>query len=283
MRHMKGFFQGILVGIGGIAPGLSGSVMLLILGLYEKTINAISSPFKDFKKTIIFLVPLMLGFGIGVITFSKTVEYLLINFEFQTRYLFLGLVMGTVPLFYKYVKKKGLNPKHYLVIILSAIVGIILFSFDSTLFSQIKNPNVLQSVLLGVAVAGSSIIPGVDSAVILSAFGLYELYVNSIAHFNLSVLLPAGAGLILGVFLISRIMNYFICRFYASTFSVIFGLFISIIPKVLNESCSIKSFEDEVLAILLILVGFLLSFYLGDIKNNNKKISEFFQKRKNPI
>lgn len=283
MKHIKRFLQGILVGIGGIAPGLSGSVMLLILGLYERTINAISSPFKDFKKNVIFLAPLLLGFGTGAIIFSKMVEYLLANAEFQTRYLFLGLVAGTVPLFYKSVKKKGFKSRYYLVIILAAMAGILLFSVDGTLFSQIENPNVLQSVLLGVAVAGSSIIPGVDSAVILSAFGLYELYVNSVANFNLSVLLPAGVGLIVGVLLISKIMDYFIRRFYTSTFSVIFGLFLSIIPKVLNESCSIKSFRDGILAILLTLTGFLLSFYLGDIKNNNKKISDFFEGRKNPM
>lgn len=34
------FLKGLIVGIGGIAPGLSGSVLLVIFGLYQKTINA---------------------------------------------------------------------------------------------------------------------------------------------------------------------------------------------------------------------------------------------------
>ena len=38
---MINFLKGIIVGIGGIAPGLSGSVLLVILGLYQKTITAI--------------------------------------------------------------------------------------------------------------------------------------------------------------------------------------------------------------------------------------------------
>ena len=63
---MYNFLKGIIVGIGGIAPGLSGSVLLVILGLYQKTINAIGTIFKNFKKNITFLVPLFLGFGIGV-------------------------------------------------------------------------------------------------------------------------------------------------------------------------------------------------------------------------
>ena len=40
---MKDFFKGMLVGIGGISPGLSGSVLLVILGLYQKTITAINA------------------------------------------------------------------------------------------------------------------------------------------------------------------------------------------------------------------------------------------------
>lgn len=58
------------------------------------------------------------------------------------------------------------------------------------------------------AVAGSSIIPGVDSAVILSALGLYELYVSSIADFNMQILIPAGIGLVIGAFIISTIMSF---------------------------------------------------------------------------
>ena len=47
---MYNFLKGIIVGIGGIAPGLSGSVLLVILGLYQKTINAIGTIFKDLRK-----------------------------------------------------------------------------------------------------------------------------------------------------------------------------------------------------------------------------------------
>ena len=50
------FLKGLIVGIGGIAPGLSGSVLLVIFGLYQKTINAIATLFKDFKKNILFLI-----------------------------------------------------------------------------------------------------------------------------------------------------------------------------------------------------------------------------------
>ncbi|MBQ9988837.1 MAG: DUF368 domain-containing protein [Clostridia bacterium] len=279
MKSLVNYLKGIVVGVGGIAPGLSGSVMLIILGLYERTIAAIGTMFKNFKANVAFLIPLLLGFGTGVLLFSKAVDFLLAEYEFTTRYLFLGLVVGTVPLFYKEVKKNGFGKRYVATIIAAAGLGLFLFSFNSSLFPAITNPNLLQSVLLGVAVAGSAIVPGVDSAVILSALGLYELYVSSLANLNMPILLPAAAGLVIGAITVSIFMNMLIKRFYTGTFSVIFGLFLSIIPSVVNESCVIASAGDGAFAALCIVVGFAVSFYLGDIQGNNERLKKLFGKK----
>jgi len=240
---MLNFLKGIIVGIGGIAPGLSGSVLLVILGLYQKTITAIGTLFKNFKKNLLFLIPLFAGFGVGIILFSKAVDFLLENFEMYTRFAFFGLVLGTVPLVYKEVKKEGFGKKYYIPIVLSAAAGFCLFYFNKGLFPTVTNPNLLQSMLLGVAVAGSSIVPGVDSAVILSSLGLYELYVSSLADFNLTVLLPAGVGVVLGALVISFVMNKLMARFYTITFSIIFGLFLfDAYCKFLGRKSFISSF-----------------------------------------
>lgn len=273
---MKNFLKGIIVGIGGIAPGLSGSVLLVIFGLYQKTIDAIGTLFKNFKKNILFLVPLFLGFGVGILLFSKVIDFFLSNFEMQTRFTFLGLVIGTIPLFYKEVKKEGFSNKYYTIIIISAILGIYLFTVNKGAFPQIENPNLLQSILLGVAVAASSIIPGVDSAVILSTLGLYELYVTSLANFNLGILIPAGIGLVFGALIISFIISKLIKNYYTITFSIIFGLFISIIPNVLNENCILMLNAKSFISILLMIIGFGVSYYLGDIEENNIKLQKTF-------
>ncbi len=277
---MRNFLKGIIVGIGGIAPGLSGSVLLVIFGLYQKTVNAIGTLFKDFKKNMLFLIPLFLGFGIGVIIFSKIVNYFLNNFEMYTRFAFLGLVIGTIPLFYKEVKKEGFDKKYYILIIAAAICGFSLFFVNKDFFPQVTDPNLFQSVILGVAVAGSSIVPGVDSAVILSSLGLYELYVSSLASLNFSILIPAGVGLVVGALVISFIINKLIKRFYTATFSIIFGLFLSIIPNVLNESCKIGFNAQSVIAIILAIIGFGISYFLGDIKGNIEKSKKLLTKLK---
>ena len=280
---MRNFLKGIIVGIGGIAPGLSGSVLLVILGLYQKTLTAIGTLFKDFKKNILFLLPLILGFGIGVIIFSKIVNYLLGNFEMYTRFAFLGLVIGTIPLFYKEVRKEGISKRHYMIILIALLVGFSLFDINRGMFPTITEPNIFQSVFLGIAVAGSSIVPGVDSAVILSSLGLYELYVSSLADFNLSVLIPAGIGLVIGALIISFLINKLISKYYTVTFSIIFGLFLSIIPNVLNSSCVLGFNIQSVISILIAIIGFGVSFFLGDIKGNKAKIKEFLKTFKNMI
>lgn len=269
---MLNFLKGIIVGMGGIAPGLSGSVLLVILGLYQKTINAMGTLFKDLKENLKFLIPLILGFGIGVILFSKIVDFLLNNHEMYTRFAFLGLVLGTIPLFYREVKKEGIRKKHYIIIGISSILGFGLFFFNKSLFPAISNPNLIQSALLGVAVAGSSIVPGIDSAVILSTLGLYELYVSSLADFNLQILIPAGGGLILGAIVISLTMNRLIRKYYTITFSVIFGLFLAIIPNVLTENCMIGFNLSSVISIILLICGFVFSFFLGNVKENANKL-----------
>lgn len=278
---MLNFLKGIVVGIGGIAPGLSGSVLLVIFGLYQKTIDAIGTLFKKFKENFLFLAPLFLGFGVGVLLFSKVVNFLLTNYEAQTRFAFLGLVLGTIPLFYKEVKKEGFSNKYYVYIVVAAICGFALFFFNGNLFPTITDPNIFQSFMLGVAVAGSSIIPGVDSAVILSSLGLYELYVSSIATLNFSVLIPAAVGLGIGALVISFLMSKLIKKYYTATFSIIFGLFLSIIPNVLNESCRLGFNLSSILSVLLIFVGFGISYYLGDIQGNNEKIKKIFKKSVN--
>ncbi len=282
MTFFKNFFKGVVAGIGGIAPGLSGSVLLVILGLYEQTVHAIGTLFTNFKKNIKFLLPLVAGLGVGILLFSKVVDFLLETFEYQTRYAFLGLILGTIPLFYREVKKKGFLKRYYLVIVAAAAVGFFLFGFNRHLFPAVTDPNLGQSVLLGVAVAGSSIVPGVDSAAIMSAFGLYELYVSSLADFNLQILLPAAGGLAVGALVISTVINLLIKRVYTGTFSVIFGMFLSIIPTVvMKESCTITSVSMGLTAIGFAIVGALVSLYLGDIKGNNAKIRRLATKLKN--
>jgi putative membrane protein len=276
---MKIFLKSIIVGIGGVSPGLSGSVLLVMFGLYERVIGAIGGFFKDIKKNLLFLIPVFGGFFVGVFLFSKLIDLLLSTFPMQTRFAFLGLVIGAIPLFWREIRKKGFSKKYYLFIAISCIVGLALLILSKGSIDKITEPNIFQSVFLGFSVAASYIIPGVDSAVILSALGIYELYVSSISSLDFSVLIPAAVGLGIGALSIAFIMTKLLSKFYTATYSVIFGLFISIIPSVLDESCKVALDLKTAVSIIFAILGFFVSFYLSDIKKNNEKIKKLFEKK----
>ncbi len=280
MSFIVNFLKGIVAGIGGIIPGLSGSVLMVLLGVYEQTIHAMGTLLTNFIKNIRFLLPLLLGMVCGVLLLSRVVDYLLEFYPFQTRYAFLGLVLGTVPLFYQQIGKDGFPKYCYAIMLGAAVVGFIMFGINRQLFPPVQQPNFLQCVLMGVLVAASSIVPGIDSAVILSTLGFYELYVGALADFNLQVLLPEALGLLAGAVVISAGMNFLLKKVYTITFSVLFGFFVSIIPNMLDESCHIESVYDGLVAIAFAVAGCLLSYYLGDVRKNNARLKTLFAKKK---
>lgn len=278
---MKNFFKGIAVGIGGMAPGLSGSVLLVVFGLYQQTVDAIGHIFRSFKKNLLFLIPLALGMGIGLVASSKLITLALDHFEMQTRFLFLGLVLGTLPLLLKEVKKEGFSKKYYLYMAVAAALGLLLFSLNADSFPQLQDPNFFQCVLVGIAVAGSYILPGVDSAVILSTLGFYRVWLTAIDTFDFSMLIPIGIGGVVGVLAFSLLVTALLKRFYTATFSVIFGMFLAIIPNVLkgDKPLPFGWNTGSVVSILLCLLGIAFSFYFSDLQANNARIRRLLGKK----
>lgn len=276
---MLQFLKGIVVGIGGVSPGLSGSVLLIIFGLYRQTLDYLGTIMKDFKRKIHFLLPLLLGMAVGVLLFSKIVDFCLERFGMPTRFCFLGLILGTLPMVWRQVRKEGMHRWHYALIALVAVGGYFLLTAEDAGFPQLTRLDLLQSVLLGVAVAATVIIPGVEPAVLLSTLGLYEVYVDSLANLNFQVLLPMVLGLAVGAVAISFVMSKLFAKFYTPTFCVIFGIFLAMIPNMLTEECVLRLDGRSLCSVLLMLLGFGVSFWLGDLENNSRRLRRLFGKR----
>lgn len=260
---MKNFLKGIVVGIGGIAPGLSGCVLLIIFGLYQKTLDAFGHLLKDIKKNGRFLLPLVLGMAVGVLLFSKIIDFFIGNYEMPTRFCFLGLILGTVPLVWQEVRKDGCKWQHYLYMLLAAAFGLWLFRANPQLFPEVTDPNVFQSIFLGIAVGITAVIPGFDPTVVLTTLGIYRMYVSALADFNLAILAPMLIGLAISLVAISRFMTFLFKRFYTATYSIIFGIFISMIPNMLNKSCVLGFNWASAISIALLVIGFFVSYILG--------------------
>ena len=181
---------------------------------------------------------------------------------------------------WKEVRKEGFSRGYYGLILVSFLGGICFFTLNPNLFPQITDPNLLQCIALGVAVAATAIIPGVDPAVFLSTLGFYEMYVRALAEFSLSILLPMVIGLVLGAAGISAAMTLLFKRWYTGTFSVIFGIFLSMVPNMLNETCVLAWNGRSLVSLVVMVLGFALSLYLGDFKNYNAKLKRIFKKKR---
>jgi len=274
---MERFFKGIIVGLGGVAPGLSGSVLLIIFGLYQKTLEALGSLLTDFRKNLRFLAPLVAGMFFGVLLFSRLIDFFLNAYEVPTRFCFLGLILGTLPMVWQEVKKEGFSRKYYAVIALAALLGTWFFTVNPNAFPQVSDPTLLQKLLLGVAVAATAIIPGVDPAVFLSTLGFYEMYVSALAKVDLSILIPMVGGLALGAVAISFGMSWLFKRFYTASFSVIFGIFLSMIPNMLTAECVLGWDIPSAISVAVLVLGFLVSWFLGDLERH----MAWFSKKRN--
>ena len=263
VKRLKTYLKGIIVGIGGISPGLSGSVLLIIFGLYQMTLDALGSFFRDVRKNAKFLLPLVSGMVTGVLLFSKIIHFFMNRFEMPTCFCFLGLILGTLPMVWQEVKKEGFAKRYYGYILLSAALGLWFFRVNPDLFPQVTDPNLLQAVFLGVAVAATAIIPGVDPAVFLSTLGLYRVYVGALSGLNLRILMPMAVGLAAGAVVISACMSYLFRRFYTATYCVIFGIFLSMIPNMLTENCVLGFNGISAVSVLVMILGFFVSYCLG--------------------
>ena len=78
-------------------------------------------------------------------------------------------------------------------------------------------------------------------------------------------------GLAVGAVAISLGMSLLFKNFYTATFSVIFGIFLSMIPNMLNESCVLGWNLVSVVSVFMVIIGFGISYYLGNIEERNKE------------
>ena len=106
MNFVFNCLKGIAIGSGAILPGISSGVLCVVFGIYEKLLDSILYFFKDIKNNFKFLFPIILGAVIGILIFSNLLNYLLVAFPVQTKSIFIGLILGTIPSLLKTINSK---------------------------------------------------------------------------------------------------------------------------------------------------------------------------------
>ena len=249
MEFFGNIIKGVMIGIANIIPGVSGGTMAVSLGIYDRLIGAVSGLFKEFKKSIAFLIPIIIGCGIGIVGFTYAIEYLLDKHTFVTCMAFVGLILGGLPAIISSMKSKmtsgGIGVFGILAFVIAFVISggmpLLKESKDALTVIAVTPVNMVILFILGVVASATMVIPGVSGSMMLMIFGYYYAIINTIKTFldNLrafdlmgmkdGILLPApfGIGVILGIFLIAKLITFLFEKYGVQTFCAILGLVIS--------------------------------------------------------
>ena len=267
---MNGFLnmiKGIFIGAGAIVPGVSSGVLCVIFGIYEKLLDAVLNFFKDIKHNIKFLFPIALGIGIGVLLFSNILNYFLYEFPVQTKSIFIGLIIGTIPSLIKEVnEKETFKPQNVVYLLIALAIGMITVIVENqiNIVSNGDKMSIMYLVMSGAIMSIGIVVPGVSSTIILMLLGVYSVYLQSVANLYLPVLIPLGIGLILGSIIVMKITKKLLETHYGKTFYSIIGFTIGSVFVLLPQGMTLL---EIVLSVLCVVLGVYVSRIPDAIKN----------------
>lgn len=284
MKFILKIFKGIIIGLANIIPGVSGGTMMVSMGIYDELISSITHLFKQFKKSVLTLLPYAIGMAGGIVGLAFLITHFMDRYPFQTNMLFIGLILGGVPMIWGKSKKGGFHFGKVIAFLL-LFVGIICLQYfggnatggDVELVVSWKMALILSGV--GIIAAATMVIPGVSGSMILMILGFYnpilkavKEILKAVAHFNmdkilyyLGILVPAALGVVVGIFAVAKLVEWLLHKAEAVTYSAILGLviaspvvilMISGIPTSINATLLLSSMG-------IFILGFIGAYLLG--------------------
>lgn len=261
MKNLFLFFKGLFIGIGKIIPGVSGSLIAVILGVYEQAIFAINHIKDDFRRSASFLFPLGFGIMVSTVFFSHILLFFLTNYFYFTMFFFCGLIVGEVPHF-----QKEVIFSHWKDIILFACFFCIpflfplfsfSFSFSSSLFCLF-----VGYFCLGFIDAATMIIPGISGTSLFIMLGVYQsvLLIYSNPFQNMFATSFFVIGLCVGVFVVSYFVELMLKRNRKRFFQCIDGLLWSSIVYLFFSILKGVTISNFVIFACFFFFGFLLTY-----------------------
>ena len=242
------------MGAADVVPGVSGGTIAFISGIYQELIDSIN---KIDLKTILsvrkngikatwaalngnFLLALISGIFISILTFSKVITFLLDNHPILVWSFFFGLVLASILLIWKQIT-------HWKYYSLFALLLGTFVSYYITIAKPVASPDSLPYLFLsGFVAIIAMILPGVSGAFILLLMGSYQTVIGTInqfregiASFNMEILGQAmiklmtfAVGAILGLKLFSKILHWMFAHHKNTTLAVLIGFMIGSLNKI---------------------------------------------------
>ncbi|MFT3951571.1 MAG: DUF368 domain-containing protein [Oscillospiraceae bacterium] len=256
--------KGLIVGGSMTIPGVSGGTTALILGIYYDLIHAINHFRKEFKKSALLLAVFCAGAGLGIVGLSYVMKFALQHFELPTTYLFIGAILGGVPLLVRESKIRRDDTKGIVLGVLFGIIGVaIVLALEripqaSSEFGAHLSPTVLlMQLVTGIIIAVALVLPGISTSHMLLILGMYETTITAAKNpfHNIGYLLSLVIATVVGIFLITGVLEKAMTKAPQVTYFVIIGFVLGSIKDILDEVSSPRGFEIAVCA-LAVAVGY---------------------------
>lgn len=269
---MYSFLVSILIGTGVVLPGVSGSAIAILVGIYDKVIDVLNNSSIKLLKKIITLFPIITGIIVGVVIFGNILLKIYESYEFQMKYIFVGLIFGGVPILVNELKDKCgiLKIKPLIISIIFSLLLILIPNIIS--YDNITDLNPIKLFVAGVLYISGKIIPGISSSFFMMLLGLYEKVLLmlsspfSLSYYEWIQLIPFIIGVVVGAVILIKLVNYLFKKYLSLTYSIIIGF---VCGSTLSIFPGLEFSFRGIISIFFMVISFLLTNYLS---KNKKKI-----------
>ncbi|MFA5006003.1 MAG: DUF368 domain-containing protein [Candidatus Izemoplasmatales bacterium] len=236
--------KGFIIGFSFTIPGCSGGTFAVYLGVFDKMVHALGNLFRDFRRNFAYLLPLGIGLVLGIVLFAKLMALALRFDSFVTIMFFIGMTLGGVPsLFRNNVSGKTVTTSGRVSFVASILFIVAMAAFQVAsgqssvdYFDLSSFPTYPLLFGLGFISAMTMITPGISGSALLLILGYYTAIVSNVAGnltdpaalgYNVSVMVPFAVGALVGVVLMSRLLESLLKRFPVQSYLAIVGFVIA--------------------------------------------------------
>ena len=277
MKFIKNILSGIAIGVANAIPGVSGGTIALILGIYSKLIESLGefATNKDKRKEyLLFLGQIFIGGFIGLIIGAKVLKFAFETYPKQVNFLFIGLVLGSLPIVIKEAKLKKIEIKDFIAFIFGVFLVVLMgYLGKGEIGTEVKGDVItimygLKLMFVGALASGAMVIPGVSGSFLLLLLGEYE---NVLSFVNERELLPLGImafGAVIGLLLFTKIIDFLLKKYNKITMLFIIGLIIGSIIEI-YPGIGKGKFENVVL-FLFFIVGIAVPLLLLKVDKSRR-------------
>ena len=277
LSSAKKFFIGMLVGIVSTVPGVSGAVLAVVFGIYERLVEDIANIRHKIREDFAFLMVVGVGLVIGVIISFKGLDWILENYLIASMMLFTGMILGQLPELWKFTlpetKPSRTNILAFIIGIAIMIMFLVIAMYESEeIVLEHDITSVVFIIIIGIIFSISHLAPGISGATVLLAMGLYPALIHTISGFDVFLLIPLLIGILIGLIGFAKVVHFALTRYRKTTYMLIFGLTIGSLLVIGREVVIAEpGLTDIALGVAALVAGILISIWFSRLGRKTSK------------